>query len=45
MDVILALWGLSTADVRNHAAESVGLIGSEVTMSSLSIDDRLTYHQ
>jgi homoaconitate hydratase len=38
-DVILALCGLFPADVLNHGVE---FVGSEETMASLSIDDRLT---
>ncbi|KIM92878.1 hypothetical protein OIDMADRAFT_173650 [Oidiodendron maius Zn] len=38
-DVILALCGLFPADVLNHSVE---FVGSEETMASLSIDDRLT---
>ena len=38
-DVILALCGLFPTDVLNHGVE---FVGSEGTMASLSIDDRLT---
>lgn len=38
-DVILALCGLFPTDVLNHAVE---FVGSEETMASLSVDDRLT---
>ncbi|KAK2041567.1 homoaconitase [Colletotrichum somersetense] len=38
-DVILALCGLFPTDVLNHSVE---FVGSEDTMASLSIDDRLT---
>lgn len=38
-DVIVALCGLFQSDVLNHAVE---FAGSEETMASISVDDRLT---